>query len=332
MSGHGPSRRSAIATGFAGVIAAPAILRAQTRQSVTIVNAAGGVTLTLETLMRKQGYFEEFGLDAAFVNVADTAKAIGALIGGDADICMLSGFGQVLAAIEKGAKMKIVAAAGALAPNAVFTAKSDIRTMQDLKGKVIGAGSVGSALHQIMVAALQKSGVDPTSVRFVNVGSTIDILKAVAAGTVDAGPCNVDVYGVADKLKVHALADLWRLIPEYPFQGSFATDAAIRAKRDILVRVLAAHAKLYRFISGSDSKAAYIAANVEATGAEPAQAEGFWNYVRENKPYAVDLAIPEARISFLQNLNVQTGVQRKVVPNADAANMSLAAEAVKRLG
>ena len=82
MTVHGPSRRTAIATSLASVIAAPAILRAQTRQPVTIVNAAGGVTLTLEAILRKQGYFEEFGLDATFVNVADTAKAIGALIGG----------------------------------------------------------------------------------------------------------------------------------------------------------------------------------------------------------------------------------------------------------
>ena len=46
----------------------------------------------------------------------------------------------------------------------------------------------GSAvLHQVTVALLQKNNIDPAKVTFVNVGSTADILKAVVAGTVDAG-------------------------------------------------------------------------------------------------------------------------------------------------
>lgn len=326
------TRRSALALASASLISAPSLLRAQGRQKITIVNAGGNVTLSLEELLRRQKYMEDFDLDATFINVADTSKIIGSLIGGDGDICMLSGFSQMLTAVEKGAKMKVLAAAGALAPNAIFTAKADIKSIKDLQGKTIGAGSIGSVLHQIMVATLQKSGVDPASVKFVNVGTTTDILKAVAAGTIDAGPCNVDAYGIADKLKIHAIGDLWRLIPEYPFQGSFATDATIRSKRDILVRTLAAHAKLYRYLSSPESKATYIAAHVASTGSEPAQAEGFWQFIQDNKPYAVDLVIPEDRITFLQNLNVQTGVQQKTVNLSDVADMSLAKDALKLIG
>ena len=329
---HTLNRRSVLALGAASSLAFPSLLRAQGRQKVTIVNAGGNVTLSLEELMRRRKYLEEFDLDATFVNVADTSKIIGSLIGGDSDICMLSGFSQMLTAVEKGAKMKVLAAAGALAPNAIFTAKADIKTIKDLQGKTIGAGSIGSVLHQVMVATLQKSGVDPASVQFVNVGTTNDILKAVVAGTVDAGPCNVDVYGIADKVHVHAIGDLWRLIPEYPFQGSFATDSTIRSKRDILVRTLAAHVKLYRYLSSPESKETYIAGHVASTGSEPAQAEGFWQFIQDNKPYATDLVIPESRITFLQNLNVQTGVQQKIVNHADVADMSLAAEAIKLLG
>jgi hypothetical protein len=39
--------------------------------------------------------------------------------------------------------------------------------------------------------------------------------------------------------------------------------------------------------------------NVASTGSEPAQAEGFWQFIQDIKPYASDLVIPESRITFL---------------------------------
>ncbi len=72
--------------------------------------------------------------------------------------------------------------------------------------------------------------------------------------------------------------------------------------------------------------------NLASTGSEPAQAEGFRQFIQDNKPYASDLVIPESLITFLQNLNVHTGFQQKIVNHADVAVMSLAAEAIKLLG
>ncbi len=329
------SRRHALIGGAAatGLLFAPAIVRAQSKRiPVTIVNAGGNITLTLEEILRQKGFLEEAGLDATFVNVADTSKIIGSLIGGDTDICMLAGFGQVLPAIEKGARMKVLAGAGTLAPNAIFTGKPEIRSLKDLEGKTVGTGSIGAILHQVMVAVLQKNGVDPSKVTFVNVGTTTDILKAIVAGVIDAGPCNVDTYGVAEKFRIHSIGDMWKLLPEYPYQGSFATDATIRNKREALVRTLAAHAKLYRFISSPESKDVYVAANMKAANGTAEQGAGAWQFIRDNQPYAVNLTIPDERLTFLQQINLQTKVQQKIIPNSDVADMSLALDALKMLG
>lgn len=328
------TRRSVLGAGLsaAGLLVTPSVVRAQAaRLPVSIICAGGNVTLTLQEVMKRQGYMDEFGLDAKYVNVADTSKIIASLMGGDTDLCMLAGFGQMLPAVEKGAKMKVLAGAGTLTPNSVFTARPGINSIKDLEGKTIGTGSLGAVLHQVMVATLQKNSVDPSKVTFVNIGTTADIFRAIVAGVIDAGPCNADVYSVADKYKLHSIGDLWKLLPEYPFQGSFATDATIRNKRETLVRTLAAHAKLFRFISGPTSKDVYVASYVAATKGEPAQGADYWQFIRDNQPYAVNLTIPDERITLLQQLNIQTKVQQKIIQNSDIADMSLAAEALKLL-
>ena len=123
---------------------------------------------------------------------------------------------------------------------------------------------------------------------------------------------------------------LWVEIPEYTNQASYATDAAIRDDRNDLVRVLAAYAKAYRFVSGPNSRDAFVKARQKLTGSSderPAITQ--WNWIRENQPYAVNLVLTEAQINFVQQLNVDYKVQRAVVPFASIADMSLAQEAVR---
>jgi ABC-type nitrate/sulfonate/bicarbonate transport system substrate-binding protein len=244
---------------------------------------------------------------------------------------MLAGFGQVLPAVEKGAKLKVLGGANTLTPNSLFSVKPEIKALTDLEGKTIGTGSLGSVLHQVTVALLQKNKIDPAKVTFVNVGSTADILKAVVAGTVDAGTVNVDTYGIMDKYKIHPIADFFKQLQEYPFQGSFASETAIKTKREAIVRTLAAHAKLFRFISGPTSKDDYVAAYVTATGGSPDSAAAQWQFIQDSQPYAIDLVLPEKNVQYMQQLNVQMGVQQKILPNEQVADMSLAEEAIKLL-
>jgi len=84
-----------------------------------------------------------------------------------------------------------------------------------------------------------------------------------------------------EKFGVHSIAEMWKVIPEYPYQGSYATDAAIATKRDAIVRVLAAYAKLYRFMMSNESKQAYIDAYLAAAGQNRKQAEDLWRFNSE---------------------------------------------------
>src|SRR5712675_1060431 len=141
LSAH-KDRRSAMLGACAvmlahGLFSAPAWSQAtKTLRPVRIASAQGNQVVTMQELVRSQGYLEELGIDPEILTVGDGTKLIGALISGGSDICVFAGFNQTLVAIEKGARMKIIAGASITGQQAVFSAKPEIRSVHDLAGKI----------------------------------------------------------------------------------------------------------------------------------------------------------------------------------------------------
>jgi ABC-type nitrate/sulfonate/bicarbonate transport system substrate-binding protein len=336
-AGHIGRRRALVLTGAA--LAATACSHGQSGAggagngaSVRIVNTAGTFAATLQRLMKARGYLEKRGLRPAFLSVNDGSQIIGALISGEADICTASGFSQVFPAIARGGDLKLLAGSELLLLHLIYTSRPEITTLKDLEGRTVGTGAVGALLYSIMVALLRKNGVDPGRVKFVNVGSSADVFRAVAAKVVDAGPAEVDYEGEEAKFGLHGLVDgkFWKGLPEYTNQASYASERAIRSRRDVLVRTLAAYAELYRYISSPRSRDAYVAARAAAVGKDQrSEALREWNFFQQHRSFAVDLALSEERIRYMQALNVSMGVQRAMLPYEQVADMSLAREALR---
>jgi ABC-type nitrate/sulfonate/bicarbonate transport system substrate-binding protein len=302
------------------------------RGKINIVCTSSSIQLTITELMTRMGFLKKLGLDATIAHVPDGSRLLAALLSGDMDICISSGFAQIYPAIEKGAKMKIIAGANTVVAQAVYSAKPYIRRLKDLEGRNVGSGSPGSLLHSSMVAAMIKEGVDYKKVNFVNVGSNSDVFKAVAVGKVDAGASTVDVYFDQAKYGVHVVAEMWKVIPDYPYQGAYATDAAIAAKRNTLIRTLAAYAQLYRFMMRPESRQPWIDAYLTAAGKDAKHAEDLWRFNQQAQSYAVNLTVPDSRLEYLQKLNLLLGVQHKEIPMNMLRDMSLAEEAVRAIG
>jgi ABC-type nitrate/sulfonate/bicarbonate transport system substrate-binding protein len=300
---------------------------------VVMINSSANAQLAFEALLKRQGYLEEFGLNATTIHVADGSKAMAALISGDADVCMTSGFGQVLPGVERGAPIKVIAGSNLLTAQGVLTNRPDVKSIADLKGKNIGTGPIGALEHQLMVAVLVKHGVDLDSVKFVNVGNTADIFRSISGGLIDAGPVNVDVYSRLSG-NLRTIGDFWTELPDYPYLGSFTSAAAIANKREVLIRTLAANCKMYRYLLSPEAKEPYIQAYVQAVGGEDAAtaAARQWQFFYDTQAYAKDLVIPDKSLTFLQDLNIKTNVQKTALPLDAFSDMSLAREALKRLG
>jgi ABC-type nitrate/sulfonate/bicarbonate transport system substrate-binding protein len=327
-------RREVLSAGAAASLGmlAPRRLKAADRLRIKVVNTSGNTNLVLAALLKQEGMFQQLGLDADILHVSDGSKLIGSLLSGEMDMCALSGFGQVLPAIEKGAKLKILAGGALLGLQGIMTKNPAIKTVKDLEGRTVGTGSIGALLHQLVVALLRKKGVDEKKVTFVNVGSSTDVFRAVVAGTIDAGPSEVWQAG---KFGTRMLEDgrFYADLPEYTYQASYSSDRAIASKREAIVRTLATYGKLYRFLGEAKSREPFVRAFAIATGKdnrEEAQAQ--WQFYQDHTPFAVDLVLSEERVRYMQDLNVSLGVQKGVLPYEQVCDMSLARDAVKLLG
>ena len=313
----------------------PAFAQGKPLTRSNIANASGAVNLTMLQLMKDQKFLEEFGIEPNIVNVADGSKIVSALLGGDMDLSTQSGFGQVFPAVERGGKLKIIAGALLLPVTALFTGKPNIQTLKDLEGKTVGSGSLGALVHQLTVALLKKKGVDYKKVNFVNIGSSVDVFRAVTVGTIDAGLGEVTFIDEQEKYKVRLIpgGNMSTELTEYTYQGGYTTDRAIETKRDLLVRTLAAYAKLYRFIHTPAAKEPFFRARLAALKrTDEKESEIVWRYIQSLKPYAANLTLSPERLRYMQELNVELGVQKKILPFEQVADMSIAADALKLIG
>lgn len=297
-----------------------------------IVDAGGAHEQVTVELMRRERCFERMGVQVRRTFVTNGAEAVAALMDGSADAAIQVGFGPALAAIADGAPLRVIAGANLLTVHAIYSRQPDIRRLEDLAGRTIGVGALGALTHQLAFAALRKRGVDPAAVRFVSIGNSAAIFQALLAGDVDAGFGETDVFEHQARYGVHALDGgvLWRDLPEFPNQASFATENAIHEKREALVRTLAAHALLYRCLQSSDSWETFAAAwAVGLPHSSVEEGASQWRFYTHNRPFAEDLLLPEARVAFLQELNVAMGRQRRVLPFDAIADMSLARDALR---
>ncbi len=313
-----------------------AFAQTKTLTPITIANSQGLASQSLTQMMKNERLYEEFGIDAKVVGVSDGTKILSGLIGGDVDFAALTGFSQVFPAVEKGGKVKIIGSGGTLlSVLAMFTGKGNIQSLKDLEGKTIGSGSSGSLLHQLSIALFKKKGVDHTKVQFVNIGSSVDVFRAVSAGVVDAGLGDGNNINQMEKYKVrlipggHLNVDL----PEYTLQGAFTTDKAIETKRDAIVRAMAAYGKLFRMLHSPEGREPFLKAREQvAKSASREEAESVWEYLQRYKPYGVNLVINEERINYMQQLNVDFGIQKAILPYDRVTDMSVANDALKLIG
>lgn len=297
---------------------------------VNVINSAATETLTLQRILDQKGWLKQFGVAAKNSNVTSGTTILASIVSGQGDIAVLNGFGQVYPAVEKGAPVRILAAIEFGIPSALFSANPSIKSADDLKGKTIGTGAVGALQYQVAVALLNKHGISANQVTFANVGTLDQIFKAVVAKKVDAGVGDVGNIAIQNQFGVHVVAQMWKELPNYVNQGAYASVDTIKNKRQALVGVLAAYAKLFQYINTPQSKQDFVNAWV-ASGGQQAEGAATWEFESGNRVRG-NLTLSQSQSAYMQQLNIGTAQQHKMIQYSNIVDLSLAKEAVKRAG
>ncbi len=196
------------------------------------------------TLGRDKGIFQAENVDLQMILVASTIQ-VAALTTGDIDFSGAQS--QVMAGAARGLAVKVVGFL-TIKPSFWLMAKPEIKSMAELKGKIVGITSIGSSTDTLARFLVSKNGLVPDrDVAFLGTGTTANILTAMKAGTVDAGVLSPPFNAFGKQLGYRTLAYFGDYV-EQSLSGLGTSDKMIRDRPELVKRMLTATIKSLRFI------------------------------------------------------------------------------------
>jgi ABC-type nitrate/sulfonate/bicarbonate transport system substrate-binding protein len=182
--------------------------------------------------------FEKYGYDTELVYVSGS-RPIQAMLGGSVDVSQVGGAAAVAAAAQ-GAEISILGTVFSRLTFAIH-AGPQIKQIGDLKGKVIGAGSVGGNSYFAGLVFIQKAGwVANKDVSMVTAGGSPEVLAGLTQGKFQAGVLTAPTSTMAAKLGYREIFDLASLDFPFPVISVVSTRRYIDANPEVIANILRA--------------------------------------------------------------------------------------------
>jgi NitT/TauT family transport system substrate-binding protein len=222
-----------------------------------------------------QKYFEEQGLEPKNYNFESGAKSIAALIGGSADFAA-NALEHAIKAKAQGKDLVYVFSSTRLPGFGLAVAstqKGEIKTVADLKGKLVGVSGIGAASHVLLDYVLRKNGVDPKDVKVIAVGlSTLP--PALEGGKIVAGMSGEPFFSrMIAKGTAFSMGNLSNLKEtqtilggEYTFSGAITRPDVIGKRPQVVQKVVTALVKASHFIETKTAEEIAAAVPAEFVG------------------------------------------------------------------
>ncbi len=191
-----------------------------------------------------KGFFHEEGLQAELIRIR-SAIALPALTSAEIDYHTV--VAPAVTAALRGILVRVVACFTPGLTTAII-ARPEIKTVQELKGKVIGLNSIGGGLESTVRIMLKHYGLDPDKdVKFLATGGIDTRFAALKQGLTHATAGSTPADYLGKKFGYVVLARAYDLF-SYPNTGLVASVKSIKENPDRLKRVIKAGIKANRYI------------------------------------------------------------------------------------
>jgi len=195
-----------------------------------------------------RGFYRDEGLEAEIVFMRSNLT-LQAMTGGSIDFGAATG--AAVNAIVSGVDLRVVLAMSDR-PMFDLIAHPSITSIQQLRGKKIGFGGIGSLSETIMRQILSVNQIPPDQVKFINLGQNSLTYMALKTGLIDVTTLQVpQTFFAQDEgfRKLAATADFHRVV-----QGGLTTTKATLTERpELAAKIVRATLKAVRLIV-SDKK------------------------------------------------------------------------------
>ncbi|HSF59258.1 MAG TPA: ABC transporter substrate-binding protein [Candidatus Binatia bacterium] len=179
------------------------------------------------------GLFKKNDLNAEIIY---TRAAIETLVAGEVDFAQMTGALMSSARLQGADPVMIAGVQDTLEDRLIV--RSNIKSVEELKGKRIGVFRFGAASHLRFLYVLARYGFSDRDVTLLQVGDTPERLIALSAGSIDATLLSPPDHFEAQRMGMKILLNLRDF--KVPFQGTglVTTQRLLAKRRDVARRFL----------------------------------------------------------------------------------------------
>ncbi|MBI3015936.1 MAG: ABC transporter substrate-binding protein [Candidatus Tectomicrobia bacterium] len=262
---------------------------AESARQVTLAVNPGLASVAYLWLAKDAGLFDKYGLNVRF-NWGYGQNLPATLIAGEVPVAT-GADAQALNAQAAGQDIVIASSAVSLLAQEL-TARGDVKSPQQIKGKRFGAYLPGSPVHVSTLIALKYMGLDPKrdQISIISIGPPSDRLQALLAGSVDVTILDSGSTKAFAGQGLHVLLDLVDLKIPYNQASLLTTKTLLRNQRALLEAIFKGSLEGIAYVLRPENRSKALALmNKQMRLGDPEKAAPFYeallrSYAR--KPYA----------------------------------------------
>lgn len=167
---------------------------------------------------------QQDGLEVEELFFDSSQDAFRALVAGEADVAVGTLLSAILLVEETGEGVKVIAS-DLKAPDYLLISDPEIESLEDLAGGSIGISTPGDISDSLTRVVLDREGVDPEDIDFVQVGGTSARMTALLDGQIDGGAAHAAEGLAAVEEGLKNLFVYGETVPDYLQHGVIVGDA-----------------------------------------------------------------------------------------------------------
>jgi ABC-type nitrate/sulfonate/bicarbonate transport system substrate-binding protein len=253
-----------------------------------------------------KGFFNAENVKADVVYIQSSASVIQQLSAGSLDVSMSTGLVDPIRAIDQGAAIAL-ARFEVQAPPYALLAKSSIKSLKELKGKVISVGGPKDITRIYVERMLAPQGLKTGDYDFVYAGATSARAQALLGGAVDAAillpPSNFQLQNAG----YNDLGLAMQFAPELAFSGTVVNKAWAARNANLLKRVLEAQSKSIEYLYDAKNRAEVVRILVAVSGQKPDDVEKSYDFFNNNNFFDRSGKISRLKMNALVDTLVSLG-------------------------
>jgi NitT/TauT family transport system substrate-binding protein len=218
------------------LLLAPLAARADTTLRIALVSRT--IFYLPAWTAEKQGFFKDAGIEPK-IEIYDAADRILTDLRAGSHQIGITSIENVIAESYKGSPLRVVAGSAQRPPHFII-AQPEIKSLADLKGKLIGVVSMQEGTTFFVKDIAKKGGFDLADVRVQAVGGSPTRARLLKERKIDAGLQPYPLSYEAEAAGFSNLGPIADLVPDYQFTSVVVDETWARANRPVLVAFLRA--------------------------------------------------------------------------------------------